>query len=420
MVREQSWRPHIEALRGAELARMEHDWSLWARPAQLPPEGDWATWLILAGRGFGKTRAGAEWVRAQAEAHPSFRIALVGATAGEARSVMVEGASGLLSLGPPAMRPRWEPSLGRLRWPNGAVAEVYSAAEPDSLRGPQFNAAWADEVAKWTQPNKAWTNLQLGLRIGARPRAVATTTPRPTPFLRDLAAKAAVTRGTTWDARSTLPRAFLAEMRAQYDGTPVGRQELDGLLVEVAEDALWTPAALARCRIAAAPDLVRVVIGVDPPAGEQGDACGIVAAGLGADGNGYVLEDASVSAGSPDRWARAVADAAGRHAADRVVAEANNGGAMVRAVLHAADDRLPVTLVHAARGKAARAEPVATLYARGRVRHVGRMAELEEELSGFSATGWTGEGSPDRADALVWALSALMLERSAAPGMRLL
>jgi phage terminase large subunit-like protein len=415
----------LRSMTGAQAAALKASWAFWARPEQLPPPGDWRVWLMMAGRGFGKTRAGAEWVRGIAENDGSARIALVGATLGEARAVMVEGESGLLAVAPAGRRPTWEPSLRRLRWPGGAVAFLYGASDPEMLRGPQHSHGWCDEIAKWPRGLTVWDTLAMGMRLGERPRLLATTTPRPVPLVRALVARGdvAVTGGRTADNRAHLPADFLAGMAEQYGGTRLGRQELDGLLIEEAEGALWSRELIERCRALAAPQSARVVVGVDPPAGAgaRSDACGIVVVLLGADGIGYVIEDASVQGLGPDGWARAVAEAAARHRADRVIAEANNGGAMVESVLRAAQATLPVRLVHATQGKAARAEPVAALYEAGRVRHVGAFPALEDEMAGLIAGGgYAGPGrSPDRADALVWALTALLLERSAGrPGVR--
>lgn len=421
---------HSEAERIANLAEAEReawfrrlsekeaeakltDWSFWRRPEQAAPEGDWRVWLLMAGRGFGKTRAGAEWVRGLAESHPGARIALVGSNLGEARSLMVEGESGLLAIAPDATRPAFEPSLRRLSWPNGAIATLYSAAEPESLRGPEHHFAWADEIGKWERGSDAWTNLALTLRIGDAPRIAATTTPRPSPLLLKLAREAGVVvrRGSTAANAANLAETWLAAMQAVYGGTRLGRQELGGELLAEAEGALWNHALIERCRGQSVPPLRRVVVGVDPPAGLDGDACGIVAAGLGEDGRAHVLADASVAGRSPEGWARAVAETARAWAADRVIAEKNNGGEMVAAVLRAADIALPVTLAHASRGKAARAEPVAALYETGRARHAGLFPELEDQMCGLVPGGaYAGPGrSPDRADALVWALTELML-----------
>lgn len=395
-------------------------WDAMARPGQRPPPGDWRTWLLMAGRGFGKTRAGAEWIAGQAGTNGRLRIALVAASIAEARAVMVEGESGIMSVVAEGGPPIWRASLGKLVWKSGAQAFVYSGAHPEQLRGPQHHIAWCDEIAKWAYPGETWDNLQLGLRLGAVPRALVTTTPRPVSLLRALlkSPETKVTRGRTSENKG-LPPAFIASVQSQYAGTRLGRQELDGELIEDVEGALWSRDMLEACRVrpenGAMPELVRVVVGVDPPAGTMsgsgGDACGIVVCGLGRDGIGYVIDDASVAGRSPRGWALAVAQAAARHGADRVVAEANNGGKMVETVLRAADSGLPVRLVHASRGKAARAEPVALLYAAGKVRHVGAFPALEDELCGLvSGGGYEGPGrSPDRADACVWVLSELML-----------
>ena len=389
------------------------DWPFWADPRQLPPPGsDWRVWLMLAGRGFGKTRAGAEWVRALAEADGSLRIALVGATRAEARAVMVEGESGLLAIAPLAMRPRWEPSRGRLVWRSGAQAFVYSGENPESLRGPQHHVAWCDELAKWAYPQATWDNLAMGLRLGERPRTLVTTTPRPIALVKALRDEAdtVVVTGRTAD-NHMLPAAFVAAVTTAYGGTRLGRQELDGELIDEVAGALWTRAGLETCRVRAGPETARVVIGVDPPAGVGGDACGIIAVARGRDGRAYVLEDASVVGLTPEGWARAVVACAARHGADKVVAEANQGGAMVGSVLRAADAGLSLRLVHATRGKSARAEPVATLYEGGRAFHGGAFPALEDELCGLvCGGGYEGPGrSPDRADALVWAMTELML-----------
>ncbi len=399
------------------------DWRFWADPRQLPPPGDWRVWLMLAGRGFGKTRAGAEWVRSIAEADGSARIALVGATIGDVRRVMIEGESGILAISPAATRPKWEPSRGRLVWQSGAQAFAYSGENPDALRGPQHSHAWGDELAKWAYPQASWDMLMMGLRMGQNPRALVTTTPRPIALLRALrdAADTMTVTGRTQDNRM-LPDAFVAAMTADYGGTRLGRQELDGELIEDLEGALWSRAMIEACRVRTLPALARVVVAVDPSASIGGDTCGIIAVGLGEDGLGYVIEDASIGGVGPEGWALAVAACAARHGADRVVAEANNGGGMVKSVLIAANAALPVRLVHASRGKAARAEPVAALYEGGRVRHLGAFPALEDELCGLiTGGGYEGPGrSPDRADALVWGLSELMLRPAGKAGVRVL
>ncbi len=401
------------------------DWTRQARPAQIAPDGDWRIWMLMAGRGFGKTRAGAEWVRGIAEGDGRARIALIGASPAEARSVMVEGESGLLSIAPDWNRPMWHPALRRLEWRSGAVAQVYGASDPEALRGPQFSHAWADEIGKWPLGMAAWSNLELALRLGAHPRVVATTTPRPVPLVRAIlgrvGADAVLTRGATRENGANLPVAYLQSVTAQFGGTRLGRQELDGEMIEDIEGALWTRDLIERCRVrhvpggdaeALAPVLTRVVVAVDPPAGAgDGDACGIIVAGTGGDGRAYVIADASVAGLRPEGWARAVVHAAHAHGADRVVAEANNGGAMIESVLRAVDADLPIRLVHASRGKVARAEPVAALYEAGRVAHRGAFPALEDQMCGMLVGGvYAGPGrSPDRADALVWAISWLLL-----------
>jgi len=421
-------RAMLRSLSERQQRALRTEWRFWAHRGQLPPDGPWHTWLIMAGRGFGKTRAGAEWVRGVAETDPAARIALVAASLGEARRVMVEGPAGLLAVAPGSQRPEFRPSQGVLAWPGGATATLYSAGEPETLRGPQHSHAWCDEVAKWERSGgraeAAWDNLLLGLRLGEAPRLLATTTPRAVPLMRRLVGRPGVivSRGTTVDNKDNLPPGFVRSVRAQFGRSLLARQELDGELIEEIDGALWNRALLESCREdrPGAP-AKRVVIGVDPPASARGDACGIVVGALGEDGIARVLADASVRRPTPERWARAVAEAARAWQADRVVAEANNGGEMVRSVLHAAGPQgqgtLPVRLVRAARGKAARAEPVAALYERGRVRHVGQFPQLEDELCGLLAGGtYEGPGrSPDRADALVWALSELMLGRRAVP-----
>ena len=397
------------------------DWEADARPEQRPPQTDWRVWLVMAGRGFGKTRTGAEWVRAIAEDHPAARIAIVAASLVEARAVMIEGESGVIACSPPEQRPKFEPSLRRVVWPNGAQAALFSAAEPESLRGPQHSHAWCDEIGKWVfaggQADRTWDNLLLGLRLGNQPQVVATTTPRSVPLVRRLLTResadaVAVTRGRTSDNAKHLPKRFVEDIYREFEGTLIGRQELDGELIEDIAGALWCRSLLERCREnGAALEHRRVVVAVDPPASAEGDACGIVVAALGTDGIGRVLADASVEKATPERWARAVAATAQAWGADRVVAEANQGGAMVEAVLRAASVSLPLRLVHASRGKVARAEPVAALYEAGRVRHAGLFPALEDQLCGLMTGGeYRGPGrSPDRADALVWALTELML-----------
>ncbi|HBS50906.1 MAG TPA: ATP-binding protein [Rhodobacteraceae bacterium] len=398
----------------------------WALPHQLPPGGDSRTWVILGGRGAGKTRAGAEWVRAQVEgARPldpgrARRVALVGETFDQVRDVMVLGDSGILANSPPDRRPRWKAGERKLVWPNGAEAQAFSAHDPEMLRGPQFDAAWADELAKWKRGREAWDMLQFALRLGERPRACVTTTPRSVPVLRELleAPSTVTTHAPTEANRAHLAASFLEEVRRRYAGTRLGRQELDGVLLNDAEGALWTTEMLEGLRVAEAPELDRVVVGLDPSVGGRGDACGIVVAGARMQGpptewRAFVLADRTVQGLGPDGWARAAVAAMERFGAHRLVAEVNQGGKLVEEVLRGVAPELPYRPVHAARGKAARAEPVAALYEQGRVRHLAGLAALEEQLCLMTPWGFEGQGSPDRVDALVWALHELMVRPAA-------
>ncbi|WP_371310518.1 DNA-packaging protein [Hyphomonas sp.] len=387
-------------------------WVIEARPAQLMPEGDWRTWLFSGGRGAGKTRAGAEWVRWAALFAGHSRIALVGPTLLDVREVMIEGESGLVRIETDRMRrPVFQPSRRRLVFHNGAVAQIFSAEDPDSLRGPQFEAAWCDEAAAWTYGDRTWDMLQMGLRLGANPVALVTTTPRPTPLIRRLV-RAPDTVGTlsrTEDNAGNLAPSFIAAMRAAYGGTALGRQELDGVLLDDPEGALFVRGQIDSVRVVLAPPLEDVVVAVDPPAtsGAGADACGIVAAGR-AGQAAYVLGDASARGLKPLDWAGRVVALVRVSGAREVIAEANQGGEMVRQVLETAGCPVPVRLVQARLSKRARALPVATLYDQGRVHHVGQLAELEDEMCRFGAEGFSG--SPDRLDALVWAVWALMLD----------
>jgi phage terminase large subunit-like protein len=394
--------------------RLKYEWQYRARPEQLPPPGDWRVWLLLAGRGFGKTRTGAELVRARIGAHTARRIALVAPTEADARDVMVEGESGLLAIAPPWDRPLYEPSKRRLTWSNGAVATIFSAEEPERLRGPQHDFAWCDEMAAWRYP-EAWDMLMFGLRLGDDPRAIVTTTPRPTKLIRTLLAdpKVAVTRGATAENRANLAPAFLDQIVRRYEGTRLGRQELDAELLDDMPGGLWRRGIIEATRISAPPELSRVVVAIDPAASasEAADETGIIAAGRDANGHGYVLADGS-GRYAPAEWARVAIAAYGAHQADRIVAEINNGGDMVEATLRMVDPNVPYSAVRAARGKVARAEPVAALYEQGRIHHLGAFPQLEDQMCSFTsdfdrrAAGY----SPDRVDALVWAFTALLVE----------
>jgi phage terminase large subunit-like protein len=408
---------------------VDQDWVYWGRGDQKPPVSrNLSTWLVLGGRGAGKTRTGAEWVKGMALGLPPFadsptgRIALVGETQGQVRDVMVEGVSGLLSIHTRWERPTWSPSLRRLKWPNGAIAQAFSAEDPEGLRGPQFGAAWSDELAKWPNLQECWDMLQFGLRLGDRPRQVATTTPRPVPLIKRLLVDphVAVSRAATRANRFNLAPEFLRTVQEAYGGTRLGRQELDGEIVEESADALWTRAMIEDCRLTARPAMARIVVAIDPPASssQRADSCGLVVAGIDRDGIGHVLEDATLSGARPHDWATRAVALYQRHEADALVVEVNQGGEMATSVIREVDPAVPVTAVRATRGKYLRAEPVAALYAQGRVRHVGAFPALEDELCDFGPGGLSSGRSPDRLDALVWALTHLMLTSKARPRVR--
>lgn len=422
----------LRSLDAATLAFILADWQVWARDDQLPPRataggGDWRVWLILGGRGAGKTRAGAEWVRAKAlgiaplGSEPARRIALVGETLADVRRVMIEGESGLLAIHAPDERPELEVSKGQLVWPSGAIAQMFSAEDPDSLRGPQFDAAWCDELAKWRRPEETWDMLQFGLRLGLKPAIAVTTTPRPLPLLKSIMADPAtvITRAATAANAAHLAPAFIAEMERRYAGTALGRQELLGEIVDEQSGSLWRRDWIEQNRVAACPELTSIVVAVDPPvtATARSDACGLIVAGLGADGRAYIAADRSLQGREPTVWARAAVRAYREFMADRIVAEVNQGGDLVVSVLRQIDEAVAVRTVRATRGKWLRAEPVAALYAEGRVAHVGVLATLEEQMLAFGADGLAAGRSPDRVDALVWALTDLMIDR-AAPAIR--
>lgn len=390
-------------------------WPVWAHEGQNPDDGDWRVWMIMAGRGFGKTRAGSEWVSRLARADGSLRFALIGATMDDVRKVMIEGESGIINVKRATESVDWNATRGEVRFASGAVAHIYSAESYEKLRGPEHHHAWCDELAKWNNAEACWNNMMLGLRLGEKPRVLVTTTPKTIALLRKLIAQdGVVRRGGKTKENLNLPDAFIESVQATYAGTRWGRQELDGELIDDVAGALWSRDLLERQRVTLAPPLTRVVIGVDPPVSEHGDHCGIIAVGVGTDDKAYVLADHSIAGASPEGWARAVAAAAERWQADRVVAEVNQGGNMVESVLRAADISMPVKRVHASRGKSARAEPVAALYETGRVFHVQAFPDLEDQMCGLIAGGdYEGPGrSPDRADALVWALTELMLGKA--------
>ncbi len=415
-----------EFLAGCDAAALDylmHAWAeVWARADQLPPEaaqggGDWTAWLVVGGRGAGKTRTGAEWVRGLAQGSAPFatkpvgRIALVGETVADVREVMVEGVSGILAVHPRAERPTWIPTRRRLEWPNGAVAQVFSAEDPEALRGPQFEAAWCDELCKWRHAEETWDMLQFGLRLGDTPRELVTTTPRPVPLFKKLLGdpRTAISRASTSANAWNLAPAFLDAIVGKYAGTRLGRQELDGELIEERADALWTRAMIEAARADAVPALARIVVAVDPPvtSGRRADACGIVAAGVDSAGTCWVMEDATMERARPAEWAARAVALYHRLEADALVVEVNQGGEMAAAVVNEVDPSVPVTQVRATRGKYLRAEPVAALYEQGKVRHAAAFPRLEDEMADFGPGGLSNGRSPDRLDALVWAIASL-------------
>lgn len=403
----------LDELSPREQLALLFDWGgLWARANQLIPPGSWMVWLILAGRGFGKTRTGAETVRQWAEANPGARIALIAPTAADARDTMVEGDSGILACSPPWAYPRFEVSKRRLTWPNTARATLFTAEEAERLRGPQHHFAWGDEPASWVDET-TWPNLMLGLRLGQQPRAVVTGTPKPIPLILELLKDphTFVTRGSTFDNAANLARSYIEQIKRLYDGTRLGRQEVHAEVLEDMPGALFNQVVIDRLRVPEAPSLERVVIAVDPaPTSETGsDETGIVACGRGFDGHGYVLKDHSMR-GGPDAWARAVVKAFYEHKAEWVVAEINSGGEMVEATIRTIDPNIPFKAVRAMRGKAKRAEPVAALYEQGKVHHVGHhenWAKMERQMRVF--TGINGRRD-DRTDAMCWGMHELLVE----------
>ncbi len=413
----------LASLTDSEVLAIYYDWHAWARPNQIaPPGSDWSNWLILAGRGFGKTRTGAEAVRAVVEADGTrsrLRIALVGPTTRDARKVMVEGESGILACSPPWFRPLWSSSLGELRWPNGAKAFTYTSEEPDRLRGPQHHLSWCDELASW-KTHETWDMLQMTLRLGDNPRNIITTTPKPQKLIRELKydATTRVSSGSTYENAQNLPRKWLEAILKKYQGTRTGRQELYAEILDDTPGALWTRKLLDGCRRPAHPDLVYVVVAVDPAvtANDDSDDTGIIVLGLGVDGHGYALRDLTCHLPAPGRdgWAARAVNAFKKYRANAIVGEVNNGGDLVEAVIHQVDPRIPFVPVHASRNKFTRAEPIAELYEQGRMHHVQaadsphEWAVLEDQMCNFVPRAL--KNSPDNLDALVWAAWALFVD----------
>ena len=398
----------IRSLTPPQAKALQTEWRFWARPEQQEPPGDWTIWLIQTGRGWGKTRTAAETIRQWVRSGRYKLLAFVGATAADVRDTMIEGPAGILSISTDAERPTYESSKRKLTWPNGATALLFSAEEPDRLRGPQCEAAWCDELAAWRRMDETWDMLMMGLRLGTKPRVIVTTTPKPRALLKRIATdpQTFLTRGSTYDNLTNLAPTFAQTVIARYKGTRLGRQELAGEYLEDVEGALWQREWLEAGRVATVPDLQRVVVAIDPAAtsGDEADETGIVVCGHGVDGRWYVLADRSCHL-SPDGWGRRAVNAYEEFRADRIVAEVNNGGEMVAHVLRTILPSVPFTAVHASRGKVVRAEPVAALYEQGRVSHCGEFPELEDQLCSY--TGEPGETSPDRMDALVWGLTEL-------------
>jgi predicted phage terminase large subunit-like protein len=398
----------LSSLEPSELTALEDPWLRTARGDQNEPPGTWTTWLIQTGRGWGKTRTAAETVRKWVREGRYSNLHFIGATAADVRDTMVEGPAGILSISTDAERPTYESSKRKLTWPNGATALLFSAEEPDRLRGPQCEAAWCDELAAWRRMDETWDMLMMGLRLGTKPRVIVTTTPKPRALLKRIATdpQTFLTRGSTYDNLTNLAPTFAQTVIARYKGTRLGRQELSGEYLEDVEGALWQREWLEAGRVATVPDLQCVVVAVDPEAtsGPDSDETGIVVCGIGVDARWYVLADRTCRL-SPDGWGRRAISAFEEFRADRIVAEVNNGGEMVQHVLRTILPSVPFTAVHASRGKVVRAEPVAALYEQGRVSHCGEFAELEDQLCSY--TGEPGETSPDRMDALVWGLTEL-------------
>lgn len=394
----------LNSLSDEDHAQLRYAWPFWRRDSQCFPDTDWLVGFALAGRGFGKTRIGAEWVREQIETGKR-RVALVGRTAKDVRDVMVEGESGILNICPPWNRPTYNPSKARITWPNGAIATCYSGDKPDSLRGPQHDAAWIDELAAFRYARDTWDNLQLGLRLGRLPQTVITTTPRPIKLLREILKDENTVKigGSTYENLPNLSRQFQTVIK-RYEGTTRGRQELYAELLEDIPGALWRHTLIDRDRVRSAPEMARIVVAIDPSvtSNEDSDDTGIIIAGLGEDSDYYIIDDVSAH-DTPNVWAKRAIRAFEKHKADRIVAEVNNGGDLVETVLRTIQKDISYRSLHASRGKRTRAEPIAALYEQGRVHHIGAFAELEDQM----CTWLPGDDSPDRMDAVVWALTEL-------------
>ncbi len=410
----------VDGLSVDEINSILYSWEYWARPEQLEPDGDWTFWLVNAGRGWGKTRTGAEWIRKKV-GQGFNRLGLIAPTAADCRDIMVEGESGILATSPPWDRPLYEPSKRRLTWDNGVMATLYSAEEPDRLRGPQHEILWCDEIGHWKYP-EAWDMAQLGLRLGAKPQAIVTTTPKPVRIVRELLKDkdTIVTGGNTYANIANLAAAFYKTIVSKYEGTRLGRQEIHAELLDDTPGALWTRDILDDLRVRKAPELSRIVVAIDPAvtSGDESDETGIIVGGLGVNGQGYVLADLTCRL-RPNLWAKRAVAGYYTWEADRVIGETNNGGDLVEAILRTVDENIPYQKVWASRGKRTRAEPISALYEQKKIHHVmtynkrtdtysNNLKDLEDQQCQFLPEG--SDASPDRVDALVWAFTYLMLE----------
>jgi len=401
----------VQTLTKEQAIKKLFDWrsELNARPNQIAPDGNWTTWLILAGRGFGKTRTGAEWIRERVESGLSKRIALIGKTPADVRDVMIEGESGLINISPPYNMPNYEPSKRRLTWDNGAIAQTFSSYEPDQLRGSQFDTAWADEMASWEYPEETWDNLMFALRLGTKPQVCVTTTPKPLQLLINLrdAQTTVLTKGSSYDNRENLNEQFFDSILSKYKNTRLGMQEIYAEILEESDNAMWKREWLDDSRLTDFPeDLERVVVAIDPAVTSKktSDETGMIVAGKDSEGKFYVLHDASARY-TPSAWSEKAIMLFNQYQCDKIIAEVNNGGQLVEHTLRTQSENVPYKSVHASRGKRTRAEPIASLYEQGKVHHVGNFQRLENQLCNWEAT--SGEPSPDRLDALVWALTEL-------------